>query len=65
MSSAKSRLGNKQTNNKQTIIQDISDNIAEAAIGVRWNAHLGNTTTVKTLDQHLKSVNPFDKKFTK
>ncbi len=50
---------------KKEIKQDISDSIAEASIGVRWNAQLGLKTTAKTLDEHLKSVSPFDKKYTK
>ena len=51
--------------NKENIIQEICDRIAEAAIAVRWNRYFSTTSSAATLHQHLKTVSPFDKKFTK
>ena len=46
---------------KERIIQDVSDQLAETAISIRWNKHLGETDTAATLNQHLKSNSPFDR----
>ena len=50
---------------KEQLIQEICDRIAETAIRLRWNAHFTDRPSVPTLDQHLKQVSPFDKKYTK
>ena len=53
---------------KERIIEEVTENIAEMAISLRWNAHLSanSSPTVPTLYQHnikeLKSSYPFDKK---
>ena len=50
---------------KEQIIQEICDKIAETAIRLRWNAHFKERPSAPTLDQHLKMISPFDKKYTK
>ena len=51
--------------NKEHIIQEICDKIAETAIRLRWNTHFKERPSAPTLDQHLKMISPFDKKYTK
>ena len=51
--------------NKEKLVQEICDKIAECAIGVRWGNYFAQTPSVQTLEQYLKSITPFDKKFAK
>ena len=46
---------------KASIIQEVSDQLAETAISFRWDKHIGGSDTAATLDQHLKSKSPFDR----
>ena len=51
--------------NKEKLVKEICDKIAECAIGVRWSSYFSQTPSVQTLEQHLKSTAPFDKKYAK
>ena len=51
--------------NKEKFVQLICDRIAEFAIGLRWSSYFSQIHSVQSQAQYLKSISPFDKKFTK